>query len=111
MPIRFNHSLCLFFKIPFNSFFNQFSVQSRLQKRIFPLNLAGFVILLNLILIGAEAEMKIKGQVTDWAENIEHLGQAEITLLQIICRFGLSYCKLAQPNIIRGIQFPQAVRT
>ena len=76
MRIRFNHSLCLFFKIPFNSFFNQFSVQSRLQKRIFPLNLAGFVILLNLILIGAEAEMKIKGQVTDWAENIEHLGQA-----------------------------------
>ena len=34
---------------------------------------AGFVILLNMILIGAEAEMKVKGQVTDWAENIEQL--------------------------------------
>lgn len=48
----------------------------------------GFVILLNMILIGAEAEMKVKGQVTDWAENIERFFLALYTV-ELLMRFAV----------------------
>eukprot|EP00435_Cladocopium_sp_Y103_P025954 s80_g6.t1 len=50
--------------------------------------LTGFVILLNLILIGAEAEMKVTGQVTAWAEHIEHFFLAVYTI-ELLMRFAV----------------------
>lgn len=53
----------------------------------------GLVILLNMILIGAEAEMKVKGQVIDWAENIERFFLALYTV-ELLMRFAVGRWRL-----------------